>query len=88
MYTILLLTLKHRTRSSLERTISFWKVENWQEKSLLLSDAMAEADAECILCKDSNAGATERGTKIEITHNLENFRSRKGRLPSYCSNTN
>lgn len=71
MYTILLLTLKHRTRSSLERTISFWKVENWQEKSLLLSDAMAKADAEYILCKDSDVGMTERGIKIEITQSGE-----------------
>lgn len=52
--------LKHKTRSSLERTVSFWKVENWQEKSLLLSEAIAGADAECILCKDSEAEAIER----------------------------
>ena len=60
-------------------------MENWQEKSLLLSEAMAEADAECILCKDSEAEAIGRETNIEITHNLQNLRSKIYTLPSYCS---
>lgn len=40
------------------------------------SEAVAGAAAECILCEESEAEAIGRETNTEITHDLQNLRSR------------
>lgn len=60
-------------------------MENWQEKSLVPSEAVAGAAAECILCEESEAEAIGGETNTEITHDLRNLRSKMHPVAGCCS---